>query len=252
MTVLCYLKRGSHSKLISTNNHREHKQTGLSVGSDGTGYYVVLHPDLYQEPDFALREDLECDIAIFSSKIAVDIPVFTGSNIQTGSYDCDDHEVSLVVSREIKNYDGVLHRMMTIIAPTWNKLKATIAKIRRGEITPVGREQTVLERLTEELSDTRKNLRRTQEMLQETQNMVNDLRPKEAYFRGLCNKIYVRLFGHPALHHFCTGGITENAIFTAIDHGKWAIREELYVRATWWYRLVRFFSGTDNVTPHNN
>lgn len=147
MSLLCYLKKDAYARIASCANGfgKMHGPTNLGLSSDAQGYYITVPHDLFQEPDFAIRDDLDSDIERYSAKIEVDMPVYTNDALQTGNYDVGDPEVRLVVSRKIVNREGVLHREMTVRAPTLEKIQETIRKIRRGEITPAGREMTVLE-----------------------------------------------------------------------------------------------------------
>ena len=146
MSILCYLKNEVHCIGYSPNGlQMQHPATRLSVGSDARGFHVAMSYDLFLEP-FEIRPDLMRDIDWYSAKIEVDLLVYTREGFQTGNYSAGDLLSTIVVSRKIVNHDGVLHREMTVRASTWECLKATIEKIRLGEITPSGREQTVLER----------------------------------------------------------------------------------------------------------
>lgn len=160
MTVLCYIKPETYPNLLNrASNSKLHHPTYLDVFSDGKGFYVMLLADLFQEPDVCLRADLEPDIAWFSAKVQVDHESYTADkSIATGNYTCDDPDVTIVVTRQITNINGALHREMKVKAPTWEKLKLALEKIRQGEITPLGSEQTVLEKALAELEEAKGEL----------------------------------------------------------------------------------------------
>ena len=240
--IFCYFKPEAYVRLASTSNptnlNKEHTPTSLSVPSDGKGYYVMLSCDLYQEPDYVPREDLTCDIGWYSAKIAVDMPIYTNSKIQTGNYDCGDPEVILVISREIKNSDGVLHRVMTVKAPTWEKLKTAIAKIRSGEITPVSREQTVLESLQGQLAEMEDRFGRfagTELCLTAELNRLRTFAMGAAKHLPRSSNFYSMVWSAMYPDEIAAPQVLE-AILEETGKAYRGRRERDNIKATWWYR----------------
>jgi hypothetical protein len=247
MSIFCFLKKEARITLSLNGTCRVHAPTDLDVGTEARGNYIRIEHDLFQEPDLVIRDDLADDIEWFSAKIDVDMPVYTRKELQTGNYDVGDPEVRLVVSRKIENSHGVLFREMTVRAPTLAKIKETIRKIRRGEITPAGREQTILE-LTEIAAA---GVEGTNRMLSgEVQRLTKALVTAESLNveqKSVMDGILLYLEGRT--EHVWQGNSTDNRyrdLQDKIVFTRSALKELIALKATRWYKIGRFFSDLIN------
>lgn len=242
MSILCFLKSGTSITLSLDRTNRVHTPTELVVGSEARGDYIPVVHDLFQEPDFVLRDDLAKDIEWFSAKIEVDMPAYTREGLQTGSYDVGDQEVRLSVSRRIVNHDKVLHREMTIKAPSWEQLKAAIEKIRRGEITPVGREQTVLEWTEIALAQVESTNRMLSGEVQRLTKALVTAESLNAEQKSVMDGILRYLEGRT--ENVWQGNSTDNRyrdLQDKIVFIRSALKELIAIKATRWYRIGQFF-----------
>lgn len=247
MSLLCFLKKEARITLSLDGTCRVHAPTDLDVGSEARGNYIHVIHDLFQQPDLVLRDDLANDIEWLSAKIEVDMPVYTNESLQTGNYDVGDPEVHLVISRKIVNREGVLHREMTIRAPTLAKIKETTRKIRRGEITPIGREQTTLER-TEislaQIGSTNSYLRA--EVLRLT-GLLTASEQQAATFATAVSNATDYLSGNK---EDLVAGEPTDVLLRKLQGTVFAarrdVRELAVIKATRWHRFRQFFSDLIN------
>ena len=224
-SLLCYLK--DSAEIVERNYNHVHARSGLPTDYDARRDYVMLKVDLFCDPNFTLGEKLGDDVDGFSAKIEVDMPAYTNPGIETGSYDCGDLNVGLVVSRKIVNHDGVLHREMTIKAPTLAQVKAAIERVRRGEITPMGRDKTLLEQAFESANF---ELGRQRHVVAHAQGAIEAV---EGYLGGQYKELtrYAIKAELPSLN---------DGFYETITAAKAAIDENKHIKAGNWYRFGQF------------
>ena len=123
-----------------------HPPTGLILFEDTRGTYIMDSDDPYKDPAFTLRKDLQNVTALFSCVLFVTEALYHGE-IPTGSYTNGDEKTSIIVAAKCTHSQELgKGREIRILAPTWARVTHAIEQIRKGEVTPVGREQTMLER----------------------------------------------------------------------------------------------------------
>jgi hypothetical protein len=259
MTTRFYLR--PNAKVFSDSRGSFHKATLLPVHADVEGNYIHTAGDPYDDPLMCPRNELrKGDVASFSCVIHVTESVYLTDDFQTGNYSCDQDRATILVGKKdwhagkskggYKSADPVFYREMTVTTSTWEELLGAISKICNGEITPVGKEQTVLEIyaervtfLSRHLNDAESRILRDNRLIIHTEYLLSG---KAESSPGGVNMIDPsRDKGYWGRQHW--------ALLGAIEVAKVAIIELAEIKATWWYKLIQFFclssrAGLDDIS----
>jgi len=248
MSTQFYLKSGRCFPNMQTQNNVR-------------GCFVHTSDDPWSDPDFKPRDDLLAVVAWISCRIMVENAAYLLERIDDreeciddGEYTCGDTETRITLERKEWRRDGkdelkiVWRRPINIVAPTWEKVKAAIQKIKHAEIIHCDKKETALQVLEQENEELHYDVEQLKQSLKEASGREDTLRVVYTHIRGLCNSV-------PAPNHEDVSTLQFVLVVREVEEAIKNSNELAAIKATRWYKfgaaIKKFFTWRPIISATN-
>lgn len=193
MSTYYYLPGSSIDKSVV---HPYHHQSGLKVQPSVEGWFVFDEKDPYSYPEYTPSTDLTKHVILVSSRIMVKRPSFLDNSLPNGRYSCDIEGIEITLEQQgwrpgRKGENNVVwHRQVLVKAPTFELMKQAVDVIRRGSITPVDHDMTLLEHCEERLRQLNSELSAAMVAMHRAEELYSELSAAQEIERELRARLF--------------------------------------------------------------